>query len=195
MHQGRPPTPAAQESAAAVAEMARRVGLGQGPFDVDFDATIKEPREAVSRRVLSAWMLAAVDSPGYLIDALEVEGAAVRDAAARALQHWCAQDPGREGELKQVLATKALIHRKSARCRDRPRSRATAGRNRRISSSNYSGTNASRSRELARMHLAKLDPAGAKESRYDAASDQRTTQAATWERMWKKRMKGKEGGG
>jgi len=189
-----PATPAAKEMGAAVAEMVRRVGFGQGPFDVDFDATIKEPREAVSRRVLSAWMLAAVDSIGYLIDALEADGAAPRDAAARALQHWCAQDPSREGDLKQVLATKALF----------------SDRERDLVSALVAGSPPPESadklfellrdaklavRELARLHLAKVDAAGAKESRYDAASDQRTMQAATWERLWAKRIKGKAGGG
>src|SRR5262249_22111052 len=80
-----PATPAGKDMTAAATEMARRVGLGQGPFDVDFDATIREPREAIGRRVLSAWMLASVDSLGYLIDALEADAAPVRDAAARAL--------------------------------------------------------------------------------------------------------------
>jgi len=189
-----PATPAAKEMAAAVTEMARRVGFGQGPFDVDFDATIKEPREAISRRVLSAWMLAAVDSIGYLIDALEADGAAARDAAARALQHWCAQDPSRESDLKQILSTKALFN-------DSQREVITA-----LVAGSPPPESADKLfellrsdrlavRELARMHLAKADPTGAKESRYDAASDQRTMQAATWERVWAKRMKGKTGGG
>jgi hypothetical protein len=47
-------------------------------------------------------------------------------------------------------------------------------------------------RELARMQLAKVDPAGAKESSYDAASERRAAQATTWKNSWKKRMKGKE---
>src|SRR5439155_17755991 len=85
------------------------VGLGQGPFDVDFDATIKDPREAIGRRVLSAWMLAAVDSLGYLIDALEVDAAPVRDAAARALVHWCSEEAGRDTALADTLQTKSLF--------------------------------------------------------------------------------------
>jgi hypothetical protein len=186
-----PATPAAKDMTAAVAEMARRVGLGQGPFDVDFDATIKEPREAIGRRVLSAWMLAAVDSLGYLLDAVEMDAAAVRDAAARALLHWCAQEPSRDAALAEVLGTKALFtdsQRASivALVRGSPSVDAADKlfellRHDRLAV-----------RELARMHLAKLDPAGARESRYDASSDQRATQAATWERVWKKKMKGKE---
>ena len=42
-------------------------------------------------------------------------------------------------------------------------------------------------RELSRMQLAKLDPAGAKESAYDAQSDRHTLQAQAWERTFKKR--------
>jgi hypothetical protein len=42
-------------------------------------------------------------------------------------------------------------------------------------------------RELSRMQLAKLDPAGQKESNYDAASERRGMQAGVWLKGWKKR--------
>jgi hypothetical protein len=45
-------------------------------------------------------------------------------------------------------------------------------------------------RELVRMQLARLDPTGAKESNYDAASDRRGMQAGTWKLSYKKRFKG-----
>jgi hypothetical protein len=185
-----PATPAGKEMTAAATEMARRVGLGQGPFDIDFDATIKDPREAIGRRVLSAWMLAAVDSLGYLIDALETDAAPVRDAAARALVHWCAQEPGRDAPLTESLQAKALFTDSQralmvALVRESPTADAADKlfellRHDRLAV-----------RELARMHLAKIDPAGAKESRYDAVADQRAMQSATWERVWKKKEKAK----
>jgi hypothetical protein len=185
-----PATPAGKDMTAAATEMARRIGLGQGPFDIDFDATIKDPREAIGRRVLSAWMLASVDSLGYLIDALEADAAPVRDAAARALVHWCAQEPGRDGPFTETLQAKALFTDSQrtlmvALVRGSPTADAADKlfellRHDRLAV-----------RELARMHLAKIDPAGAKESRYDAAADQRAMQSATWERVWKKKEKAK----
>jgi hypothetical protein len=183
-----PATPAVKDVVAAVSELARRVGNGQGPFDVDFDATIKEPREAIARRALSVWMLAAVDSLGYLIDALEADAAAVRDAAAKAIRHWCAEEPAREAEFAAVLATKAAFNDSQRALvttllhgSDRPSGETVDKlfellRNEKLAV-----------RELARLQLAKLDPAGARESRYDAGSDQRAAQAGAWERAWKKR--------
>ena len=171
--------------------MARRISIGQGPFDIDFDATIKDPREAVGRRVLSAWMLAAVDSLGYLIDALEADSAPARDAAARALQHWIVQDPGRDARLVEALGSKALFT-DSQRTLLIGLVRATPVVESADKLFELLRHDRLAVRELARMHLARLDPAGAKESRYDAAADQRAMQAATWERVWKKRMKGKE---
>jgi hypothetical protein len=47
-------------------------------------------------------------------------------------------------------------------------------------------------RELARMQLAKLDPVGAKESKYDALGENRALQARAWEQSYKRRTKGKE---
>ena len=96
-----PAAPAAKDMAAAVAEMARRVNVAQGPFDVDFDATIKDKNEALGRRVLSAWMLAAVDSLPFLIDAVEADQPIVRDAAAKAIQLWCAEGADREAALRR----------------------------------------------------------------------------------------------
>jgi hypothetical protein len=191
-----PATPAGKDMAAAVAEMARRVGMGQGPFDIDFDATIKDPREAVGRQVLSAWMLGAVDSLSYLIDALEADTAAVRDAAAKALRHWCAQDRDREGLFVEALGMKAgysdaqrAYLQALVRESDQPAGE-TAER-----LFDLLGHEKVAIRELARLHLARLDPVGAKESNYDAASDRRDTQAANWKAAWRKRMKGKDGGG
>ena len=186
-----PATPAGKEAAAAVAEMARMVGISQGPFDVDFDVTLRESR-SVSRRALAAWMLAAVDSLGYLIDALEADAAPVRDAAARALQHWVAQEPDRADLFAEVLATKAAYseaQRETLKgllgAPDKPADVVDG-------LFDLLGHDKLGIRELARMQLARIDPAGARESGYDAASDRRGTQAATWKASWRKRMKGKE---
>jgi hypothetical protein len=188
-----PATPAAKDMAAALAEMARRVSAAQGPFDVDFDATIKDPREALGRRVLSAWMLAAVDSLTFLIDALEADHAAVRDAAAKALQHWCAEGADREAAFAQVLATKsafndpqrafviALIH-----APDKPVDDKTVDRLFELLRNEKLAI-----RELSRMQIAKLDPAGAKEFAYDAQGERRALQAQAWERAFKKKVKDK----
>ncbi|HKB04634.1 MAG TPA: hypothetical protein VKD90_20590 [Gemmataceae bacterium] len=186
-----PATAIGKEAAAATAELARVVGVSQGPFEIDFDATVKEARTA-SRRVIATWMLAAVDSLGYLIDALESDSAPVRDAAAKALQHWVAQDPDREAVLAEVLGMKAAYS-------DAQRAALTAL----LGSPDRPSDAADRLfelllhdkmsvRELARLQLARLDPAGAKESGYDAASDRRGAQMATWKAGWRKRMKGKE---
>jgi hypothetical protein len=187
-----PATPAAKDMSAAVSEMARRIGFAQGPFDIDFDTTIKDPREAVGRRVLSAWMLGAVDSLGYLIDALEADSAPVRDAAAHALQHWCAQDPSREGDLAQVLAAKALFTDSQ---RDLVRALVAVAPAPESADKLFELLRHEKLavRELARAQLATIDPAGARESRFDAASDQRTMQIATWERVWKKRQPKEKG--
>jgi hypothetical protein len=186
-----PATPAAKDMAAAIAEMARRVGIGQGPFDVDFDATWKDPREASGRRVLAVWMLSAVDSPGYLIEALEADAALVRDTAAKAIQHWMAQDTVREDALAQALAMKAAFTDNQrtlvvalTRGPDQPVAADTVEQLFDLLSHEKLAV-----RELARMQLAKLDPTGARESNYDAASDRRGTQASMWKNAWKKRMK------
>jgi hypothetical protein len=188
-----PNTPAAKDVAAAVAEMARRVGMGQGPFDVDFDATLKEPREAVGRQVLSTWMLGSVDSLSYLIDALEADSAAVRDAAAKALRHWCAQAPDREERFAEVLAGKAGFSdaqranlQSLVRQSDRP---AAEVADRLFDLLTHEKLAV---RELARVQLARLDPAGARESNYDSASDRRGNQVTLWKASLRKRMKVKE---
>jgi hypothetical protein len=189
-----PGTPAAKDMAAAVTEMARRISIGQGPFDVDFDATIKDSRESTSRRALAAWMLAAVDSLSYLIDALEADAAAVRDAATRALQHWCAQEAGREEAFAQVLAMKAMFNEAQRavvvdliHAPERPVAEKTVDRLFELLTNDKLAV-----RELARMQLARLDPPGARESNYDAGSERRGTQAGVWQKSWKKRVgKGK----
>jgi hypothetical protein len=179
-----------------VAELTRRVAVSQGPFDVEFDAYLKDPQEAIGRRVLSTWMLGAVDGVPYLIDALEADPAAVRDAAAKALRHWCAQDPDREDRFAEVLESKAGysdnqrgLLRSLLRESDRPAAELAD----RLFE--HLGHEKLAIRELARLHLARLDPIAARESNYDAASDRRGNQAATWKAAWRKRMKGKEGGG
>jgi hypothetical protein len=190
-----PGTPTAKDSAAAVAEMARRIGFGQGPFDIDFDATVKDVREPVGRRALCAWMLAAVDSLSYLVDALDEDAPAVRDAAARALQHWSAQGPGREEGLSEALGMKAAFSDPQRtlvvellRGPERPPSAATVDQ-----LFELLGHDKLAVRELARVQLARIDPAGAKESNYDAGSDRRAMQAGVWQKLWKKRAgKGKE---
>ncbi|HEY2910284.1 MAG TPA: hypothetical protein VGI99_08555 [Gemmataceae bacterium] len=189
-----PATPAGKDMAAAVSEMARRVGNNAGPLDVDFDATWKDPAEATGRRVLAVWMLAAINSPGPIVDALEAESAPVRDAAARALQHWVALDPSREATYTQLLATKAdftdgqrqmmtaLVHGTT-----RPPAAAVVDE-----LFELLGYEKLPVRELARMQLARLDPVGAKESGYDASSDRRSAQRDAWRLSWKKRHKGKQ---
>jgi hypothetical protein len=191
---GVPATPQAKDMAAGVAEMGRRIGTAQGPFDVDLDATLKDPREAVSRRVLSAWMLAGVDSLNYLIDDLEADSAVVRDAAARALQHWCAEAPGREAAFTDVLAGKAMYSDGQrafvtalVRGPELPPTEETIAKLFDLLRDSKLAV-----RELARMQLAKLDPVGAKETGYDALSDRRAFQAQAWDRAFRKRMKGKE---
>ena len=188
-----PATPAGKDMAAAISEMARRVASNGGPLDVDLDATWKDPAEASGRRALATWMLAAIDSPGHVINALESDSLVVRDAAARALQHWIAQDPTREAIYIQVLATKADFT-------DGQRQLMTSllhGTARPPAADNVDqlfellGYEKLAVRELARMQLAKLDPAGAKESGYDAAADRRSAQKEIWRMSWKKRHKGK----
>lgn len=189
-----PNTPAAKDMAAAAAEMARRVGTSAGPFAVDFDATLKDPQEALSRRVLSAWMLAAVDGIEYLIDALEVENATVRAAAAEALRYWVAQAPSHEPRLVELLADKAAYSDAErsllvalVRAPQRPPTAETVTRLFELLRESKLAV-----RELARMQLARLDPAGARESGYDAASDRRALQAQAWERSLQRRAKAKE---
>jgi hypothetical protein len=187
-----PNTAAAKDTVAAVTEMARRVAGSAGPFDVDFDATLKDPHEAPGRRVLATWMLAAVDSLGYLIDALEADAPAVRDAAARALVHWCAQAPNREDALAQVLAGK-VMYTEAQRAfvvaligaPELPPADNVV--NRLFELLRYERPSV---RELARLQLTKLDPASAKEAGYDALSDRRAFQAQAWERAFRKKMKG-----
>jgi hypothetical protein len=186
-----PATPAAKDMAAAVAEMARRVGISQGPFDLEFDATIKETREAAGRRVLSVWMLGAVDSLGYLIDALESDDAIVRDAAAKTIQHWVAQEGSREATFTQAIGVKAAFTDNQRalvvaliRGPDLPVPAETAETLFEFLSHEKLAV-----RELARMQLAKLDPIGQRESNYDAASERRSAQATLWKNSLRKRMK------
>lgn len=189
-----PATPQAKDLAAGEAEMARRVGTSQGSFAVDFDATLKDAREAMSRRVLSAWMLAGVDAPEMLVNALEADAAPVRDAAARALQHWCAAAPGRETAFAQVLADKPTyadaqrdLVAALVRAPESPPTEETVAKLIDLLRDSKLAV-----RELARMQLARLDAASAREAGYDAASDRRAFQAQAWERVLRKRVKGKE---
>jgi hypothetical protein len=186
-----PATPAGKELAAAVAEMARRVSTSLGPFDVEFDATLKDSGEAIGRRVLSTWMLASVSTTklNYLLDALESDAALVRDAAARALQQWVAQDAARENVYAQELAMKATFTESQrellatlVRGLERPVDLKVAD-----TLFELLGHERLAVRELSRMQLAKLDPAGQKESNYDAASERRGMQAGVWLKGWKKR--------
>lgn len=190
-----PNTPAAKEAAAAVAEMGRRVGVGAGPFEPEFAQTLKDPTESISRRVLATWMLAAVDDRlAYLVDALEVDAPLVRDAAAKALQHWVAQDPNRANLLNQVLGMKATLtdvqrNRIATQVRLPVLPVPADGMNQLF---DLLGADRLAIRELVRLQLARLDPAGAKEFRYDAAGDQRGTQASNWKESWNRRAaKGK----
>jgi hypothetical protein len=135
-----------------------------------------------------------VDSLSYLIDALEADAPAVRDAAAKALQHWCAEAPGREAAFAQVLSGKAAytdVQRAFVvalvRAPERPPTEETVTK----LFESLRDTKLT-VRELARMQLAKLDPVGAKEAGYDATNDRRAFQAQAWERSYRKRMKGKE---
>ena len=179
-------TAAAKEGATAVADLAKMVGMSDGPFDVLFDAIVKDQADRPARRVLAAWMLGAVDGIAYLIDALEANAAPVRDAAARALVHWVAQLPDREGELAKVLETKMAIGGQASTVLSLVRSTITSAadvdtlflllRSERLPV-----------RELARLQLAQMDPRGAQESRYDAAADGRDSQAQAWQRSWVKR--------
>jgi hypothetical protein len=190
-----PATPQAKDQAAAAAEMARRIGASAGPFDIDLDATLKDPQEALARRVLAAWMLAGLDSLAYLIDALEADAPAVRDAAARALVHWCAGAPGRAAAFADMLAGKATYSDAQRAlvtalvgAPTKPPAEDTAAKLFELLRDNKLAV-----RELARLQLAKLDPVGAKESKYDALGDNRALQARAWEQSFKKRAaKGKE---
>ena len=189
-----PATPQAKDMAAAVDEMARRVGVGAGPFDIDFNATLDDPKEAMSRRVLSAWLLVGVDGLPFLIDALESDAAPVRDAAARALQHWVAQAPAREATFAAALADKAMytddqrdLVAALVRGPERPPAEGTVTKLFELLRDSKPAV-----RELARMQLATLDPVGAKEAGYDALSDRRAFQAQAWERSFRKRAKAKE---
>jgi hypothetical protein len=185
-----PATPAAKDMAAAVTEMAKRVSMSQGPFDLDFDATLKDPREAPSRRALATWMLAAIGSLPYLIDALEEDSALVRDAAARAIRHWISEEAQREELFVQVLAMKAaytenqrglvvaLLHGTERPAGDSINDIFDLLTNEKLAV-----------RELARMQLARLDPVGARESNFDASSDRRATLATAWRAGYKKRNK------
>lgn len=186
-----PATPAGKEASAAISEMARRISTSLGPFDVEFDATLKDPTEAIGRRVLSTWMLASVSTSklNYLIDALESDAVAVRDAAARALQQWVAQDASREAAYGQELTMKATFTESQrellatlVRGVERPVDLRLAD-----TLFELLGHERLAVRELARMQLAKLDPAGLKESNYDAASERRAMQAGVWVKGWKKR--------
>jgi hypothetical protein len=180
-------TPAAKEAATAVADLAKIVGMSEGPFDVVFDAVVKDQAERPARRVLAAWMLGAVDGVAYLIDALEANAAPVRDAAARALMHWVAQSPDRDAEFAKVLETKMAIPETQ-----RPTVLAM------VRSTMVPGPDMDTLflwlkserlplRELARLQLTLIDPAGARESRYDSAAEARDNQAQTWQRSWAKR--------
>jgi hypothetical protein len=189
-----PATPQAKDMAAGVTEMARRVGASTGPFDVDLDATLKDPREALSRRILSAWMLAGADSLMYLTDDLEADAPAVRDAAAKALVHWCAGAPGREAAFSQVLAGKATYTENQralvtalVRAPERPPAEDTVAKLFELLRDSKLAV-----RELSRLQLARLDPVGAKESKYDALGENRALQARSWETSFKRRLKGKE---
>jgi hypothetical protein len=139
-------------------------------------------------------MLAGLDSLAYLTDALEADTPAVRDAAARALVHWCAGAPGRAAAFAEVLAGKATYTEAQRAlvtalvgAPTKPPAEDTAAKLFELLRDSKLAV-----RELARLQLAKLDPVGAKESKYDALGENRALQARAWEQSYKRRTKGKE---
>jgi hypothetical protein len=183
---------AAKELSAAVTEMVRRIGAGESrPFDAEFNATAKDGREPMTRRLLAVWMLAGVDGLAELIDLLEADTPAVRDAAAKALQHWCAEGPEREALFAAALANKAAYTDDQrayvlalTRGPEQPPAEETVTRLFTLLKDSKLAV-----RELARMQLARIDPAGFKESGYDATGQQWPVRANAWANAFKKRAK------
>jgi len=189
-----PATPAGKEAVPTIAEMALRVGKSLGTFDVDFYATLKDPKESIGRRILSTWMLGSIDSLTYLTEALEADSSPVRDAAAKAIRHWVAQDPTRDAAFQQELGMRITYNENQRantvgliRGTERP---PTAAMMEQLFDLLISEKLAVR--ELARMQLSSIDTTGQKESNYDAASDRFGAQASQWKANWKRKMKGKE---
>lgn len=179
--------PAAKDPAAAVAEWARRLAMSQGPFEVDFHLTVQDNADKPLVRSLAAWNLAAVDSVSYLIDALELDQAAtVRDAAGRALKQWVASGAGRDEELTRVLGMKmAFGDMQRLDLAALARGTPTVNDLDRLFEALKSDRLAVR--ELARINLSKVDPVGARDSKYEAGSTNRNSQASAWQQSWKRR--------
>lgn len=188
-----PTTAASKEAVPTITEMALRIGRAQAMFDIDLNATLKDPKETIGRRVLSTWMLGSMDSLSYLIDALEADSTPVRDAAAKTIRHWIAQHPSRDAIFQEELAMKIAFNENQraniiglVRGTERPPTAVLMEQlfdlliNEKLAV-----------RELARMQLASIDPAGQKSSNYDAASDRSGAQMSLWKANWKQKMKGK----
>jgi hypothetical protein len=182
--------PNVKDLADSVKEFGRRLQVGRGAIDLELASALKGEGEAPALRVLIPQFLQATDSLVYLFDAIEDASPAVRDAAAKAAQHWCSQSAERE---KAFMA--ALIERKGftelqaryavALIRGAAPDKVPAEK---IDEAFGLLRNDSLlMRELTRATLAKLDPLGAKESAYDAAGDKREAQATKWQGLFKKR--------
>jgi hypothetical protein len=183
-----PTTPAARDATEALKVLSKRVVTGQGTYDVDFDAAVKDTREPLPQRVLATTNLGSINSLTYLINALESESAPVREAACRAARHSVSQSETGEEDFLKVLEEKSAFtdeQRKQVIALLRLPDKSVVLddlfsllRNEKLAI-----------RELAHQQLLKLDPIGAKESNYDANgnADMRDMHANTWQRSWKKR--------
>lgn len=154
-------------------------------FAVEFNAIAQnEMTEKAPRRVLAMWMLGAVNDLSSLIDALDRSDLAPpREAAARALVHWVAQDPEREQAFATELDKKTAVSPSRDVILPLVRGTITADKDVAVLFG-YLTNEKVAVRELARLQLARIDPMSARDSKYDAATGR---QAKAWQDLFEKR--------
>lgn len=188
------PTPQTRELDEVYNGLVRRLNR-DSKVEIEFGSTLKAENERPAEIVYAIQCLQAIDSVGYLADALMDERFDVRAAAIFALKHWMGASPERDLVFHTELVKKKgytesdadtvmqLFHGFS---RDKVDDPATV-------ESLFDLLSHERLciRELAYLWMSRFDPAGAKEIKFfdaNAPAGAREAVVKRWKASWTKRF-------
>lgn len=169
--------------------------LDDAKIEVIYYSAMQDAQEQPARRAYAVACLQALDAVEYLADALADDYFVVRGVGIRAVQHWTGLSPERD-----LVFYRTLIDRKSYTESQaqtvmqllhplKPEDR----QKREIVSALFDAFKHEKIavRELAYLHLAYIDPAGAKEVGFiDVAAPDNAVDALVqkWKASWKRRV-------
>jgi hypothetical protein len=164
-------------------------------IEINFGSTLRAERIALGELIYAVYCLQAIDSIGYLIDALSDDRGDVRAAALFAMKHWTGGSPDRDLKLHQELIKKKqfaeseadrvlqLLHGFSRDLVEDPPTIESLF-------TLLETTDKIALRELAYFWLVKLEPTGGKDIRFDpgASVANRDQAIKRWRMIWNKKM-------